>query len=60
MSYLSGRTQYVRCGMSLSDITAVLCGILSGISPWTDTFPAVHGEPTAADRASQSASTLVR
>jgi len=21
----------------------------AGIGPWTDTFPAVHGEPTAAD-----------
>ena len=29
-SYLSGRTQYVRRGMSFSDITAVLCGVPQG------------------------------
>ena len=28
--YLSGRTQYVRRGMFLSDITAVLCGVPQG------------------------------
>jgi len=30
------------------------------IGPWTDTFPAAHGEPTATDWTPQSASTLVR
>jgi len=29
-SYLSGRIQSVRCGMSTSDATAVLCGVLQG------------------------------
>jgi len=29
-SYLSGRTQTVRCGMSASDASAVLCGVPQG------------------------------
>ena len=61
-SYLSGRIQSVRCGMSSVHFRRLsrLVWSAAGIGPRTDTIPALHSGPTAARWASQPAATHVR